>query len=42
MLGGVDDFPSKHFTFNEATKGWDCPAGHAVINPNDGPFGTAG
>src|SRR6202521_6132749 len=27
-------------SFSEATKGWDCPAGHAVRNPND-PVGTA-
>src|SRR6266849_1599588 len=28
-------------SFNEATRGWDCPAGHAVRNPKDGLFGTA-
>src|SRR6266581_1129596 len=28
-------------SFSEATKGLDCPAGHAVINPNVGPVGTA-
>src|ERR1700674_2626102 len=28
-------------SFSEAAKGWDCPAGHAVRNPKDGPFGTA-
>src|ERR1700674_1601801 len=28
-------------SFSEATKGRDCPAGHAVMNPNVGPFGTA-
>ena len=29
------------WSFSEATRGWDWPAGHAVRNPNDGPFGTA-
>src|ERR1700674_81521 len=28
-------------SFSEATKGRDCPAGQAVMNPNVGPFGTA-
>src|ERR1700674_2598991 len=28
-------------SFSEATSGCDCPAGHAVMNPNVGPLGTA-
>src|SRR5579863_2595057 len=28
-------------SFSEATVGLDCPAGQAVMNPNDAPFGTA-
>src|SRR5579864_1230145 len=28
-------------SFSEATKGLDCPAGHAVIYPKVGPIGTA-
>src|SRR5579863_5158078 len=28
-------------SFSEDTVSWDCPAGHAVMNPKVGPFGTA-
>src|SRR6202521_2979452 len=28
-------------SLSEATTGWDCPAGHAVMNPKVGPLGTA-
>src|SRR5437868_2371241 len=28
-------------SFREAAKGRCCPAGHAVRNPSDGPFGRA-
>src|ERR1700676_3586144 len=28
-------------SLSDATSGWDCPAGHAVMNPKVEPFGTA-